>query len=199
MSTTSNIPVSSGAGVYVGTYSVSEDAVTKQIQRVVLNTGDGSVFGSSTVPIAVSIIGGLTATVSGATSVSGTVGASIIGAVPVTFAASANQSVSGRVDASIVGSVPVFPGAISNTSVYAVLSSVTTVSVMNANTSRKMGTLYNASGTTVYIKMGTAATTSVFSVALNNSDYYELPVGYTGVVAGISASNAGIINVTEYT
>jgi len=102
---TGQIIVSSGIGVNVGTHTITEDALTKHLQRVALTTADGSVFGTTTVPIGVSIIGAITATLSGTPSISGQVGASIIGSVPVTFAASANQSVSGTVGASIIGTI----------------------------------------------------------------------------------------------
>ena len=82
-------------------------------------------------------------------------------------------------------------------SVYAVLSSITSVSVMNANTARLGGTVYNSAGTTLYLRLGVGATTSVFTVQMNQNAYFELPAVYTGVVSGITASNAGIINVTE--
>lgn len=84
-------------------------------------------------------------------------------------------------------------------SVYAVLSSITSVSILSTNTSRKGATIYNNAGTVLYLKLGTNATTSVYTVEMNNDDYYELPYGWMGVVAGITASNAGIINVTELT
>jgi len=118
-------------------------------------------------------------------SVSGTVGASVIGTVPVTQ--------SGTIIVSVVGAM----AGIS--SVYLVASSVTSVSVMSLNTNRKGGTIFNRSGTTNYIKLGTAATTSVYTVAMDDQDYYELPYGWTGVVAAISASTAGVLTVTEFT
>lgn len=40
--TTSKIQVTEGSGVNIGTNSISEDAVTKQLQRVVLNKSDGT-------------------------------------------------------------------------------------------------------------------------------------------------------------
>lgn len=98
-----------------------------------------------------------------------------------------------------VGELRVTSGNSFIPSVYAVLSSITTVSVMNANQNRKGGTIYNNAGTTVLIKLGTAATTSVYTVKMVDQSYYELPFGYVGVVAGISASNAGILTVTEIT
>lgn len=229
---TGQIIVSSGVGVNVGTHTITEDALTKHLQRVVATTQDGSVFGTTAVPIGVSIVGAITATLSGTPSISGQVGASIIGSVPVTFAASANQSVSGTVGSSVIGTVPVtqsgtvissivntvpssvlvgasiigtVPVVITSTigvvttSVYAVLSSITAVSVMNANTNRKGATVYNAAGTAVYMRLGTGATTSVYTVALDPNDYYEVPYNWQGVVSGITASNAGIINITELT
>jgi len=85
-----------------------------------------------------------------------------------------------------------------NSSVFAVLSSITTVSILTTNVSRRGATIYNNAGTNLFVKLGTAATTSIYTVALNSNDYYEIPYGYTGVVAGITASTTlGRINVTE--
>lgn len=91
------------------------------------------------------------------------------------------------------------PPKSATSSVYEVLSSISTVSILNANVSRKGATIYNNSGTPLYLKLGTAANTSVYTVLMVADAYYEMPFGYTGVVAGITASNAGIINVTELT
>lgn len=40
--TTSNIPITAGSGTIVATNSISEDAATKQLQRIVLNTSAGA-------------------------------------------------------------------------------------------------------------------------------------------------------------
>ena len=84
-------------------------------------------------------------------------------------------------------------------SLYTVLSSISTISVMAALATRKAATILNTAGTALFIKLGTAATTSMYTVLMNPNDYYELPGGWTGVVAGISNSTAGVINVTELT
>ena len=107
------------------------------------------------------------------------------------------------------GSVAAFQGGTWNvsvvgnmagtSSVYLVASSVTTISIMNANTNRKAGTIFNTAGTTVFVKLGTAATTSTYTAVMNLQDYYELPGGWTGVVAGISNSTAGVLQGTELT
>lgn len=119
-------------------------------------------------------------------------------AVPVgsTIAVIRGSVAAAQIGTQIVSVVGTMAGT---SSVFAVLSSITTVSIMTANVNRKAGTIYNAAGTTVFLKLGTAATTSVYTVSMNNGDYYELPGGWTGVVAGITTSNAGIINVTELT
>lgn len=77
-----------------------------------------------------SVIGGgvlrpvITAIISGPSSVSGTVGASIIGTVPVTFV---NSSISGQVGASVVGTVPVVQSGTWSTSVMTnVITSIAT-------------------------------------------------------------------------
>lgn len=135
------------------------------------------------------------------------VGASIFGALPPITIAGGIQSVAfaGANTVSVVGTVFVggsvaavsTPLSTTTSSVYAVLSSITAISVMALNTARDGGQIYNNSGTTMFIKLGTVATTSVFTVAMQPGDYYELPTGWTGVVSGISASNAGVITVTE--
>lgn len=140
------------------------------------------------------------------------VGASIFGQLPAgTAVLGSVAALQGTLPWAVAGSVVAFQagtqitsisgvGGISATSsVYAVLSSLTTISVLNANAARIGATIYNAAGTPVFLKLGTAVTTSVYTTQMPTNSYYELPFGWTGVVAGISASNAGIINVTELT
>ena len=177
--------------------------VTLDGEAVVLGTGtaqignvSGSVISRNIIPSSLltgaSIIGRPPIAVTNIPSVSGTIN---VGNHPT------NQNISGSVASFQRGTriVSVVGTRAGTASVYAVLASITTVSVLNANTNRKGATVYNTAGTDVYIKLGTAATTSVYTVLLNNDDYYELPSGWTGVVAGIAASNAGRINVTELT
>lgn len=97
-----------------------------------------------------------------------------------------------------VGSVITLPTS-ATASVYAVLSSITSVSILSANTARKGAAIYNNAGTPMFIELGTPVTTSVFTVRMADQSYYEVPYGWTGVVAGISASNAGVVTVTELT
>lgn len=52
---TSNIQVTAGSGTYLATHSISEDAVTKQIQRVGLVTSAGTEEGVAATPLQVSL------------------------------------------------------------------------------------------------------------------------------------------------
>lgn len=146
------------------------------------------------------------------------VGASIFGLAPVNIT-NTNINVSGSVAAHIRsgsviavlggntsvitvprGSVMTIPVKTGGSSVYAVLSSITAVSIMTANSARVGGTIYNNAGTPVYIGLGVTpvVTTSIFTTILQPNDYYELPYGWSSVVGGITASTTGgRLTVTE--
>lgn len=72
-------------------------------------TPDNALLASVIGTVRVSVVGAVPVTFAASAnqSVSGTVGVSVIGTVPVTFAATSNQSVSGTVGSSIIGAVPV--------------------------------------------------------------------------------------------
>lgn len=55
MATTADVKVTEGSGKNVATYSLTEDAETKQIQRIVLNTSAGVESGTSGSPVQVSL------------------------------------------------------------------------------------------------------------------------------------------------
>lgn len=100
---TGNIGVTEGAGKNIASNTITEDSITKQLQRVVINNSAGTEL--TQIPV---IIGGSVLTVGTAApnqSVSGTIGASIIGLTPV--AVVNIPSISGQVGASIIGTVPV--------------------------------------------------------------------------------------------
>jgi hypothetical protein len=44
--TTANVAITEGSGKYAATYSVSEDAITKQLQRMVVNDSSGAEIGT---------------------------------------------------------------------------------------------------------------------------------------------------------
>lgn len=111
---TSKIAATEGSGVNIATTSITEDAVTKQLQRNILNKSDGTEIGTVSAPVY--IVGSVQGTfTSGTSSVSGTVGASVIGTVPVTQSGSWVSSVSGTVGASIIGAININPSSVSGT------------------------------------------------------------------------------------
>lgn len=104
----SNINVTPGSGKTVATESLG-GIEYQQIKLIDGKVGSSSVlsFVNNGTAIPVSVMGTITANFGGNASISGTVGASVIGTVPVTQSGAWVASVSGTVGASIIGSVPV--------------------------------------------------------------------------------------------
>ncbi len=73
--------------------------------------------------------------------------------------------------------------------------------ILAANTARLGASVFNDSTVTLYLKMGTTASTTDYTVQLVAGAYWEAPYGYTGKIDGIWASdpNTGAARVTEYT
>lgn len=85
-----------------------------------------------------------------------------------------------------------------------VAASATSVTILSANTSRIGATIVNDSSALLYIKFGTTASTTSYTVVLAGASsapfsYYEVPAGYTGRIDGIWASATGNARVTEIT
>jgi hypothetical protein len=80
-----------------------------------------------------------------------------------------------------------------------VASSATSVTLLSANTSRKGCTIANDSTQILYVKFGTTASTTSYTVKMIADAYYEVPFGYTGRIDGIWASANGNARLTEMT
>lgn len=82
-----------------------------------------------------------------------------------------------------------------------VASSASNVNLLALNTSRKNATFYNDSTQIAYLKLGTTASNSSYTVQMPANAYYELPVGkiYTGNIDAIWASANGNMRITELT
>lgn len=83
-----------------------------------------------------------------------------------------------------------------------VSASATSLTVLAANNDRKGAQVINDSTAVLYLKLGTTASTTSYTVALSGAaaapfSYYEIPAGYVGRIDGISASATGTIRVTE--
>jgi hypothetical protein len=78
-------------------------------------------------------------------------------------------------------------------------ASVTSVTLLAANVARIGATVYNDSSALLYIKFGTTASVTSFTVRVASQGYYEVPFGYTGRIDGIWASANGSARVSEMT
>lgn len=78
-----------------------------------------------------------------------------------------------------------------------VASSATSVTILASNTARLGASVYNDSTQNLYLKFGTTASTTSFTVLLATNAYYEVPGGYTGIIDGIWSSANGSARVTE--
>lgn len=77
-------------------------------------------------------------------------------------------------------------------------SSLTNVTLAAANLDRKGLSLYNDSNASQYVKFGTTATTTDFTMVLTSKAFYEMPFPiYVGQIDVISSSAVGAIQVTE--
>lgn len=84
--------------------------------------------------------------------------------------------------------------------VSSVASSATAVTIMAANAARRSIGIYNDSTQILYIKFGTAATTSDFTTKIHPDTLYEMPdPAYQGIITGIWAAANGNARVTELT
>lgn len=78
--------------------------------------------------------------------------------------------------------------------------SATSVTLLSANTSRLGAMIANDSTESLYVKYGTTASVTSFSVLISPGGYHEVPFGYTGRIDGIwSADGAGAARMTELT
>lgn len=80
-----------------------------------------------------------------------------------------------------------------------VAGSASSVTCLAANSSRLAATVYNDSSADLYIKTGTTASATSFTVKLPQDSYYRPPAGYTGRLDCIWASATGNARVTEFT
>ena len=82
--------------------------------------------------------------------------------------------------------------------VTSVTSSASSVLVLAANTSRLGASVYNNSTQILYLKCGTTASATDFTVEMAPEDYWEAPYGYTARLDGIWGAANGAALVTEF-
>jgi hypothetical protein len=89
-------------------------------------------------------------------------------------------------------------GTASNVAVCSnVSAAVSSTLLLSANSLRSGGSIYNDSVATLYLKLGSGASITSFTVALGRFDFYELPFNYSGSVYGYWSAATGSARVTE--
>lgn len=137
----------------------------------------------------VPISGTVTSTPSGTQAVSGTFWQAT---QPVSLASVPSHAVT-NAGVFAVQSTETQPATPTLTNVTMTGSSVT---LQASNTSRRNLMVFNDSGVVVYLKLGSSASSTSFTVKLVDQGYYELPTPvYTGTVTALGAS--GSVRVTE--
>lgn len=114
--------------------------------------------------------------------------------LPTGAATSANQATGITSLASIVSNT----NESTTTAITSVSSSASSVQLLASNSSRKMATFYNSSTSILFLKLGTTASSSSYTLQMAPGSYYELPARqYTGEIDGIWASVNGAVLITE--
>lgn len=94
---------------------------------------------------------------------------------------------------------PITAGPTTGTTSSPASVTTTVATVLASNASRKGATIYNESGAIAYIKLGSAATTTDYTLQVIIGAYYAVPFGYTGIITGITSSGTAVLRVTELT
>ena len=101
----------------------------------------------------------------------------------------------------VTGTLSTTPLRCPNTTVTGFGASSTVATVLPANALRCGATFFMDGNSRAFIKLGTGASTTDFSVEVRNNGYFELPGNYTGVVTVVfNNNNAGnVLRITEIT
>ncbi len=98
----------------------------------------------------------------------------------------------------VSGTVSTTPASSSSSSVTSVASSASSVQLLASNAGRKAFAVYNESTAILYLKLGTTASLTSYTVQIPMNSYYESQdLIYTGEVDGIWASANGSARITE--
>ena len=99
-----------------------------------------------------------------------------------------------------LGAVTTTPQSSSTASITSVSGSVSSVSLLAANSSRKGATFFNDSTAILYLSLGTtSASTTSYTLQVGPNGYYELPFAWQGAIQGIWGSATGAVRITELT
>lgn len=69
--------------------------------------------------------------------------------------------------------------------------------VLAANGDRQRATIFNNGAATVYLSLGSVATTTSHTLQMAPNSYFEVPGGYRGAITHRGSSTTGTLQVTE--
>lgn len=98
---------------------------------------------------------------------------------------------------SVTGSVLTREQPFANSSVTRVAASTGSATILAANGGRRTTVLYNEGAAKAYIKLGSGATTTDYTVQLGQGGSFIIPEGYTGIISAIFNTNTGNIQISE--
>ena len=87
-----------------------------------------------------------------------------------------------------------------NSSVTSVAASATAVTLLAANTNRLVASFFNDSTSTLFLKLGSGASSTSYTTQVLTNGYFELVYpAYTGIITGIWTVATGNARITELT
>ena len=119
-------------------------------------------------------------------------------AVPVTDNGATLSIDDGGGSITVDGSLSFAAASAATAAVTSVAGSATAVTLLASNAARNLYEVFNDSTSALYVKHGSGASTTSFTVKLPAGASYFPPVNYTGIVTGIWDSAVGSARLTEY-
>jgi len=95
--------------------------------------------------------------------------------------------------------VQVITNKATNSSVTSVASSATNVTLLASNANRTFASIYNQSSKQLFVKLGTTASTSSYTILLMPNSYWEVPVDWAGQIDAVWSAVNGNALITELT
>lgn len=97
---------------------------------------------------------------------------------------------------SLVGNLKAATATLTN-----VTAATSSTALLAVTAGRKQAMFFNDSTAILYLKMGTTASTTSYTVQIPAGGYYELPSPsvYTGIIQGIWSAVNGAVRITELT
>lgn len=187
------VPITAGTGTAVDT-----DEVVYNLTGTVAKAGTTALTGTSTLFLSELVVGNVVRVPGTASEdrVVATITNDTTATVTVAFVNTASGQTAQRVtQRQIVG----FPSATTAT-VTNVSGAATDTALVAANTERQGLILYNDSTSIAYVKYGTGASSTSYTVQMGPSAYWEMPsIIYTGAVNANWVSATGAMRCTELT